>query len=89
MIRFAFFAALVTNLVQVVSRIHGIRQRSQHINDQKPPLVVMDDATDFLPLKQRVAIFGIKVGFDRFLEVSFLSPGHQKHPHTDGKADQI
>jgi hypothetical protein len=34
-------------------------QRGDDIKDEKPLFVVVDDAADFLPLKQRDAVFGI------------------------------
>ena len=53
----------LANLVEIVRWIGGIGQRSNHVNHDEPPLVVVDDAANFLLLKQRDALVGIGVRF--------------------------
>src|SRR5258708_3589621 len=50
------------HLLPVVGRIGGIRQGCDDVRDHKPPLALMNRATDFEFLKQRGAGVGIAFG---------------------------
>jgi hypothetical protein len=53
----------LAEFLQIVAGINRVGQRRHHIGDDKPPFVVVDDATDFLALKQRDALCGIGFKF--------------------------
>jgi hypothetical protein len=57
---------------EIALGIHGIGQRRNHVVNDKPPLVVVDDVADFLPLKQGNMAFGVWRGFSHWLFSLFV-----------------
>lgn len=42
----------LAHVLEITLRICRIGKRGNHISDDKPPFVVVDDAANFLPLEQ-------------------------------------
>ena len=75
----------LAEFLEIIAGIDRIRQRGNDIKNDKPPFVIVDDAADFLSLKQRDALFGIGFKFAHVWKLFFLftAASRRKLPLTE------
>lgn len=73
-IPFGQFRVALADFVQVVGWVDGVGQCRNHINNDKPPFVAMNDAADFLSLDRAIRFSGFKLAHRPLLVVVILRP---------------